>query len=198
MEVRHAEVVGDDFEVISGATDKQYRYRIWNAAHRPLGLRHLVYHCWVPLDAEAMVDAARRLVGEHDFAAFTNAGHGRTSTIRTIHACHLETHPLTHDACGPVNVLQNVHRSGDQRTTDTGQVEAASTVPAGGREIHLVIRGSGFLYNMVRIIAGSLLEVGRGHWPPHKIDELLQTGDRQTSGPTLPPTGLCLEWIRYG
>jgi len=46
-------------------------------------------------------------------------------------------------------------------------------------------------------IVGTLIEIGRGHWPPDRIDELLATGDRQRSGPTVPPNGLCLEWIRY-
>ena len=65
------------------------------------------------------------------------------------------------------------------------------------RELHIVVRGSGFLYNMVRIITGTLIEVGRGHRPPQYIDELLAHPDRQNAGPTAPPNGLCLEWIKY-
>ena len=67
----------------------------------------------------------------------------------------------------------------------------------GGLEYQIVIRGGGFLYRMVRIVAGTLVEVGRGHFEPRKIDELLAVADRAQAGPTLPPMGLCLEWIRY-
>lgn len=64
-------------------------------------------------------------------------------------------------------------------------------------EVHIVVSGSGFLYNMVRIIAGTLVEVGRGRFAPDVIDRVIATGDRRQAGPTLPPTGLWLEWIRY-
>jgi tRNA pseudouridine38-40 synthase len=50
---------------------------------------------------------------------------------------------------------------------------------------------------MVRIIAGTLVEAGKGKLTPNDIREALATGDRRKAGPTLPPHGLCLEWIRY-
>ncbi len=160
VEVRHVEPAPPDFDAISGAKRKQYRYRIWADAHRPLQLRHCVYHCWVPIDVRKMNDAAMRLVGEHDFAGFANAGHGRTTTVRTIYDCHIEDVPHS-------------------------------------PEVHIVVQGNGFLYNMVRIIAGTLIEVARGHKHSKYIDELLAEPDRQQSGPTMPPQGLVLEWIRY-
>jgi tRNA pseudouridine38-40 synthase len=64
-------------------------------------------------------------------------------------------------------------------------------------QVHIVVQGSGFLYNMVRIIAGTLMDVGRGRFEPAIINTILQTADRQYAGPTLPPQGLCLEWISY-
>lgn len=185
VEIRGAEIVDKTFDAISGARDKQYRYRIWNAAQRPLGLRHQVYHCWLKLDPDRMNDAASRLIGEHDFEGFTNAGHGRVSTVRTIFDCRVETHPfepqaVTHDHAGAADA------------------EAGHLAPGSpGRELHVVVSGNGFLYNMVRIIVGTLVEVGRGHRAPRYIDELLAHPDRQQSGPTAPPNGLCLEWIRY-
>lgn len=173
IEVRDAAIVDEAFDAISGARDKQYRYRLWNSERRPLAYRHTVYHCWTPLRVDAMRAAAAALVGEHDFAAFTNAGHGRLSTVRTLHACDVERHPLT----GSV---------GDEPP------------PAPGRgELHVVVRGNGFLYNMVRIIAGTLVEVGRGRFDADHVRRLLTEGDRRLAGPTLPPQGLCLEWIRY-
>lgn len=66
-----------------------------------------------------------------------------------------------------------------------------------GDEIHITVSSNGFLFNMVRIIAGTLLEIGRGRMPVERIEEILKTGNRRLAGPTLPPQALCLEWIRY-
>lgn len=64
-----------------------------------------------------------------------------------------------------------------------------------GEEIVLCVTGSGFLYNMVRIIAGTLMEVGRGNIKPEKMQEILQAKDRSAAGPTAPACGLTL--VRY-
>ncbi|TRM11201.1 tRNA pseudouridine(38-40) synthase TruA [Lentibacillus cibarius] len=66
-----------------------------------------------------------------------------------------------------------------------------------GSQIEIVLRGDGFLYNMVRIIAGTLLEVGRGKMEPGDIDYLFAKKDRQLAGDTLPPQGLYLWNVRY-
>lgn len=54
------------------------------------------------------------------------------------------------------------------------------------------ISGTGFLYNMVRIIAGTLLEIGNGKYPPERMKEILEACDRGQSGPTAPARGLTL------
>lgn len=64
-------------------------------------------------------------------------------------------------------------------------------------ELTIRIRGNGFLYNMVRIIAGTLYNVGIGKIDACKIDEIIATKDRRLAGPTLPPQGLFLTEIRY-
>ncbi|MCD8124580.1 MAG: tRNA pseudouridine(38-40) synthase TruA [Lachnospiraceae bacterium] len=56
----------------------------------------------------------------------------------------------------------------------------------------LRVQGTGFLYNMVRIIAGTLIQVGRGAMPPERVAEILAGSDRALAGPTAPPEGLCL------
>jgi tRNA pseudouridine38-40 synthase len=59
------------------------------------------------------------------------------------------------------------------------------------------VEGDGFLYNMVRAIAGSLIEVGRGKYPPSWMREVLESRDRKRAGPTAPAKGLCLERVLY-
>lgn len=61
-----------------------------------------------------------------------------------------------------------------------------------GPEIIIRIQGNGFLYNMVRIIAGTLLDVGTGRWEPAYVKEMLEAEERSAAGPTAPPEGLCL------
>jgi tRNA pseudouridine38-40 synthase len=58
------------------------------------------------------------------------------------------------------------------------------------------VEGSGFLWNMVRIMVGTLVEVGMGRTQPGQIPEILRARDRQAAGPTAPPHGLYLQWIR--
>ncbi len=66
-----------------------------------------------------------------------------------------------------------------------------------GAIITVSITGSGFLYNMVRIITGTLLEVGHGAYPPEKVIEMLDGCNRSLAGPTAPAKGLTLVEIRY-
>lgn len=70
-------------------------------------------------------------------------------------------------------------------------------VEAVGKEVIITVNGNGFLYNMVRIIAGSLLEVGRGKLKSSEIQTIMDQMDRTKGGPTLPPEGLVLKEINY-
>jgi tRNA pseudouridine38-40 synthase len=65
------------------------------------------------------------------------------------------------------------------------------------QSITISVSGSGFLYNMVRIIAGTLVEVGRGRMTPGDVTAAITGKDRRRAGPTLPARGLCLEWVKY-
>jgi tRNA pseudouridine38-40 synthase len=65
------------------------------------------------------------------------------------------------------------------------------------RWIHVEVEGDGFLYNMVRNIVGSLIEVGVGRWEPERIAQVLEARDRRAAGPIAPPNGLCLMWVKY-
>lgn len=64
--------------------------------------------------------------------------------------------------------------------------------------LRIDVEGSGFLWNMVRIIAGTLVDVGAGRCQADAIPGILEQRDRTAAGPTMPPEGLCLQWIQYG
>lgn len=66
-----------------------------------------------------------------------------------------------------------------------------------GKEIYIRVSGNGFLYNMVRIIAGTLIEAGQGRRSVASVEEAVRTGERSKAGPTAPPQGLTLMEIRY-
>ena len=67
-----------------------------------------------------------------------------------------------------------------------------------GPEISVRVQGDGFLYNMVRNIVGTLVEIGRGRWQPEQIDTILASRSRSDAGPTAPPDGLTLVCVHYG
>ena len=74
----------------------------------------------------------------------------------------------------------------------------ALTVEKSGEEIIIRVTGSGFLYNMVRILAGTLMEAGYGRMEPEKMEEILAAKDRSAAGPTAPACGLVLTEMVFG
>ena len=68
----------------------------------------------------------------------------------------------------------------------------AISVKRDGDEVIISITGNGFLYNMVRIIAGTLMQIGRGKGQPSDISDMLEKKDRAAAGPTAPAQGLFL------
>jgi len=63
--------------------------------------------------------------------------------------------------------------------------------------LYIDIEADRFLYNMVRNIVGTLVEIGKGKWKPEKINQILEAKNRTAAGPIAPPQGLCLMWIKY-
>lgn len=98
----------------------------------------------------------------------------------------------THDFVSFCNVRTDVEDT--VRTVTDLQI-----LTSGEREEEITIRisGTGFLYNMVRIIAGTLLRVGRGYYHPEKVKEILEAKNRKAAGVTAPPHGLILVGIEY-
>lgn len=73
----------------------------------------------------------------------------------------------------------------------------SANVKKDGKKIFIELTGNGFLYNMVRIISGTLLDVGLGKIRPEDIENILKSGDRQKAGKTLPAHGLYLVKVEY-
>lgn len=86
--------------------------------------------------------------------------------------------------------------AGNSSATTVRTIYRAAAVRHGDR-IVITVSGNGFLYNMVRIIAGTLLEIGGGKYPPEHMREVLEARDRHAAGPTAVARGLVLMEIRY-
>jgi len=87
-------------------------------------------------------------------------------------------------------------RDGEQKDS-TVRTVFASDLQRQGEELVYRVRGSGFLYNMVRNIVGVLIEIGRGNWGPEDIERILEARDRRAAGPTAPAPGLFLNDVEY-
>ena len=136
---------------------KTYEYHIYNArTANPLKKRTSTY-VYFPLDVEKMRAGASYLVGEHDFASFCCI---RTSAEDTVRA----------------------HRQPGDRGSIPVRRALFSYSTKDAREIVIRVTGNGFLYNMVRIIAGTLIRVGRGFYPPEKVGEILAAKVRTRGG----------------
>ena len=145
---------------------KHYRYRIRVASLRDPRQ--------VPLVAVARIRAAApRLIGEHDFAGFRAGDCQAKTTVRRVRA---------------VEVSAWTRAEVDGLVGDPGSVEG----PDATAVIELDVRGDAFLKNMVRILAGTLVAIGRGQFGPERIDEILASGDRTRAGMTAPAQGLTL------
>ena len=156
---------------------KTYEYRIYNAPF-PMPVKRLYAHfTYVPLDIDLMNRAAAYLVGEHDFKSFCSVDTQAQTTVRRIDSVEV----WEENAVG-------IKHGGKIKNVDTAGRKAVQP----GREIVIRVAGRGFLYNMVRIIAGTLMEVGRGHIPPESVQDILEAHDRQKAGPTAPACGLTL------
>lgn len=83
------------------------------------------------------------------------------------------------------------------RKRTTREVYSCVCEQTGPNRCVIKVSGNGFLYNMVRIIAGTLTQVGRGQRTVEALPGILTSCDRAMAGPTLPPEGLCLMWIKY-
>lgn len=88
--------------------------------------------------------------------------------------------------------------AGGQAFTTVRTIYALDVRCEGDREVVITVTGSGFLYNMVRIIAGTLIDVGQGRFRPKEVKMMLDARDRTAAGQTAPACGLCLVGYDFG
>ena len=179
------EVVDDDFNARFSAKRKTYRYSLYLSKHpRPM-LEPTHEHIVVPLDLHAMKEAAKFVEGEHDFKCFEASGSVVKSTVRTVYNVQIE--------CAPLEVT-----TASQTFAETGILTPHfDESKAFDCEIKISVTGNGCLYNMVRIIAGTLVYVGLHKLTPEDVEKIIETGDRKMAGKTLPARGLCLLKVVY-
>ncbi|MBQ9015755.1 MAG: tRNA pseudouridine(38-40) synthase TruA [Firmicutes bacterium] len=138
------------------------------------------------LDLQAMQQAARQLIGTQDFKSFeASGGTPRQTTVRTIFSAR---------------VLRAGDLSGDPKSAAalSGTADPAAQLGAREDEILFEVSGDGFLYNMVRILTGTLVEIGLGRRDPEDMRRIIESKDRRTAGHTAPPCGLYLAEVYYG
>lgn len=87
--------------------------------------------------------------------------------------------------------------SGTSSKSSVRTIYKAEIIEQENQKIWIELTGNGFLYNMVRIIAGTLVEVGLGNMKPEEIPAIIKGKDRTKAGKTLPPQGLYLVKVEY-
>jgi tRNA pseudouridine38-40 synthase len=140
------------------ALSKTYVYKINNKNKRNIFNRKYEYTINEALNVQEMIDAAKFLIGTHDFQSFSNLKSKKKTTIKTIHS---------------INIVKNGHL------------------------IEIEIKGNSFLWNMIRIICGTLIEVGKGSLKPEDVKVILDQKSRREAGPSAPAHALFLKEVEF-
>jgi len=163
-----AEEKADDFHARYNAAGKTYLYRFAIDPEVTVFLRDYVCLLAKKPNIDNMEEAAKYIEGTHDFACFQAAGSAiRDNTVRTIFKMNICTKEKMDSAGNKYEAVE---------------IEAT---------------GDGFLYNMVRIISGTLIKVGFGKFAPKDLEKIIASKDRTLAGQTAPAQGLYLKEIYF-
>lgn len=170
IRIVRSEEVPADWHPRHVSCEKTYCYTYsFGPVENPLTRRYQSFLRRKP-DVRAMREAAAYLIGEHDFTSFAN----------------------------PSSQVLLAGGSAVRTITDIRVVEeAVAGIGPDSGAVRIYVSGTGFLYNMVRIIAGTLLQAGTGLWTPERVQEALEARDRTKAGPTAEARGLTLIRIHY-
>lgn len=158
ISVIDCKTVADDFHARYNALGKTYVYNIRNSRIKDPFYGRYSWQIERPLDIAKMNLFCKKIVGTHDFYAFSSSGRTVEDTVRTISECYVE-------------------KNGDN--------------------ISLRVTANGFLYNMVRIIVGTAVEVSDGKIDCIEIENIINKKKREKLGVTAPAKGLFLEKVIY-
>jgi len=162
-------VLPSDVKVIKSFLAPEGFHARYSAKRKTYRYSFYVSDCTLPMyddralqiykvDTEKMKEAAKFIVGKHDFRCFLAADSDVTDTVRRVYFCNVKVH---------------------------------------GRFIDVIVCGNGFLYNMVRTIAGTLYFAGIGKFEPAFVKNIIEGKNRELAGKTLAAKGLALIDVRY-
>lgn len=156
--VTDIEEVDERFHARYHAVSKTYMYRIHTSTIPNVFERKYMYTYTEPLDVNAMREAAKYMIGSHDYMAFCGNKKMKKSTVRTVTA---------------IDIVEKKN------------------------EIQISYTGDGFLQNMIRIMTGTLIEVGNGMKKVEDISRVLESKVRENAGYMVPAEGLILKNVEY-
>jgi len=177
--VRDVSEVDASFHATYSAIQKRYRYVIHNSSVGYPFLKRYVSGFGRPLDEKRMHTAGQFLLGKHDFRCFESHYPNKATSVRTIKELTIQR----------TSVWPVWSGSSLQETPDSNSNSSEF--------ITVDIVADGFLYNMVRTIVGTLIEVGVGRWIPEDVQKILISMDRSQAGATAPACGLYLIQVDY-
>jgi tRNA pseudouridine38-40 synthase len=159
ISIIEVEYVEDSFDARFNAKIKTYEYYFYKSINEQPIYKGRELRINDYADVDKMREAAKAVVGTHDFTSFVARKSGKTNMIRTVYDIKIED-------------LGNDHYK-------------------------LVITGNGFLYNMVRIIMGTLIMIGQGQREVGFMAELIEAKNRKLAGNTVAPYALYLKEVKY-
>jgi tRNA pseudouridine38-40 synthase len=170
IRVLSAACADPEFHARHSARAKTYEYRIFRAEICPPWVARFAWALPWPLDVERMREAARRVIGTHDFASF---------------------------AAGDPDLAS---RQGDGQLADSRGNERTIFESGWNEDGDLLmyrVRGNGFLHHMVRNLVGTFVDVGHGQREPEDMSHILAAQSREEAGATAPARGLFLDSVEY-
>ena len=163
------ESVSLDFHPRYDAMKRVYRYIVCNDHNKHVFGRKEFYAYPYKLDLSKMCEGTKYLIGEHDFSSFQCKKTDNENPVRTINKIYISMNDFN----------------------------VSNFLKLKKKAVIFEIAANAFLYNMVRIIVGTLLDVGRGRIEPQKVKSILVGRDRNLARETVPACGLCLIAVDY-
>ncbi|OGP29997.1 MAG: tRNA pseudouridine(38-40) synthase TruA [Deltaproteobacteria bacterium GWC2_42_11] len=194
--IKNVEDVELDFDARRSAKGKTYRYIILNRSYPSAIHRNTSWFVPYKLDIHLMNEGAERLIGEKDFSSFRAAGCSSEHAIREILSFSIwRDAAAACPACKPVVSKNPPSRRFASRVVSRHDV--FSERMECDNFIIIEVKGTAFLMHMVRIMVGTLVDLGRGKITLENFKDIIEAKDRTKAGMTAPPHGLFLKEVEY-